>query len=90
MLFRQRLLEIACALERHYLTQGRYPATLDEIGASIPPEQRTDMDSRSLRYRAAADGSSFRVWSIGVNGKDDTGDPNVPADKNDDWSVSTE
>ena len=39
-----------------------------------------------FRYRTAPDGSTFRLWSVGRNGKDDTG----TKDAEDDWSFSTE
>ena len=85
-LFTQRLLRTACALERHYLMHRRYPAALSEISASMAPEVMTDIDGQPFRYRTAPDGSTFRLWSVGRNGKDDTG----TKDAWDDWSFSTE
>ncbi len=86
VLVRQQLLRTACAIERHYLAHRRYPVTLSEITASLPPEAMTDIDGQPFRYRTAPDGSTFRLWSVGRNGKDDTG----TKDAEDDWSFSTE
>ena len=67
----RRFLQVGCTLEQHYLVHRRYPASLSEISAALPPEALLDIDGQPLRYRPAADGSTFRLWSIGWNGVED-------------------
>lgn len=63
---------IACALERHRLAHGSYPATLAELVPDYLTAVPHDiMDGQPLRYRLA-DGK-FTLYSIGVNGTDDGG-----------------
>ncbi len=63
---------IACALERHRLAHGSYPATLAELVpdylAVVPHDI---MDGQPLRYRVT-DGK-FTLYSIGANAIDDGG-----------------
>lgn len=63
---------IACALERHRLAHGSYPATLAELVpdylAAVPDDI---MDGQPLRYRL--EDGKFTLYSIGVNGTDDGG-----------------
>ena len=59
---------------------------LAEIATSLPAEALNDIDGQPFRYLKSPDGSSFRLWSVGLNGKDDTG----TKDAWDDWSFSTE
>ena len=68
-----RLAGVACALERHRLRTGEYPATLAElVPALLPDVPRDPMDGRPLRYRRRDDGQ-FDLWSVGLNGRDDGG-----------------
>lgn len=64
---------VACALERYRLAKGQYPETLDALTppflAKVPPDV---MDGKPLRYRREAD-STYVLYSIGLNGKDDGG-----------------
>lgn len=63
---------IACALERHRLGRGGYPATLAELVPDYLAKVPHDiMDGQPMRYRLA-DGK-FTLYSIGVNGADDGG-----------------
>jgi hypothetical protein len=70
----QRLQAIlACALERHFLRHGSYPATLE----ALDPEFRgkndlLDVNSEKMHY-ALIPGGRFRLWSPGPDGRDDGG-----------------
>ncbi len=64
---------LACALERHFLRHGAYPASL----AGIDPDFRAGMDlldvnGESMHY-ALVPGGRFRLWSPGQDGADDGG-----------------
>lgn len=68
-----RLGEVACALERFRLASGKYPETLDEL----VPRQLTSvpldpMNRQPLKYQRNDDGG-YRMWSVGLNGRDDGG-----------------
>lgn len=69
--------EIACALERHFLTHQQYPETLSElisIGAIDP------WTGDPMRYTKTSDGR-YRLWSVGPDRVDDGGKRNLdPAD----------
>lgn len=68
-----RLAGTACALERHRLRTGAYPAALAELVPALLPEvPRDPMDGQALRYRRRDDGH-FDLWSVGLNGRDDGG-----------------
>lgn len=90
ILIQARVSRAAFALERHFLVHHRYPVALEQVSPASPPNTFIDIDGKPFRYRAAPDGTSFKLWSVGRNGKDDTSDPNVSANENDDWSISTE
>lgn len=63
----------ACALERHRLAHGTYPARLELLVPAFLPRLPVDMaDGQPLRYRCAADGQ-FVLYSVGLNGTDDGG-----------------
>ncbi len=63
---------LACALERFYLAEGKYPAALAELVpkylAKVPHEV---VSPEPMRYRAEAGG--YVLWSAGWDGKDDGG-----------------
>ncbi|HTH47062.1 MAG TPA: hypothetical protein VMB21_06095 [Candidatus Limnocylindria bacterium] len=64
---------IACALERHRLAHGTYPATLGELAPAYLTTVPTDwMSGDPFHYQRTEDGW-FRLWSVGPNGKDDGG-----------------
>lgn len=67
------LASIAIALERYYLKNKDYPATLDTLVPDYSPNLPMDIASQApFKYeRQSAD--SFRLWSIGWNQKDDGG-----------------
>jgi hypothetical protein len=67
----------ATALKRYQLHHGNYPPDLP----SLVPEYLTavpldPVDGNPLRYRANADGT-FLLYSIGPNGRDDGGNPEL-------------
>lgn len=64
---------VACALERHRLAHGAFPPSLAELVPAYLPSVPTDwMGGGPLHYERTDDGW-FRLWSIGLNGKDDGG-----------------
>ncbi len=71
---------VACALERHRLTQGQYPDTLEAL---VPawlkqvPADLLDPNGAKLRYHREA-GGGFALYSIGLNRVDDQGKPGSP------------
>lgn len=71
----------AIALKRCQLAQGKYPPDLKSLApeflATVP---RDPVDGKPLRYRLKADGT-FLLYSIGLDGKDDGGDPTNPTSK---------
>lgn len=73
MVAMSRLAETVCALERYRLAAGGYPKTLGELVprycTSVPLDP---VDGQPLRYSPEAEGG-FKLYSIGLNGKDDNG-----------------
>ncbi len=68
-----RLGETACALERHHLKAGTFPERLDElVPAFLAAVPLDPMTGKPLQYRRTDDGW-FRLWSVGLNGRDDGG-----------------
>lgn len=79
----QRLTLAAIALMRYKLRYGKWPESLDKLVPEFLVEAPRDpMDWKPLRYRVNAD-STFTMYSIGDNGKDDGGDPHTAADSAD-------
>lgn len=62
----------AIALERHRLRHGKHPSSLDtldpDLRETLPPDP---MSGSTLRYRLEPSGG-FTLWSVGLNGIDDT------------------
>lgn len=80
-----RLAVTACALERHRLRTGAYPAALAElVPALLPDVPRDPLDGQPLRYRRRDDGH-FDLWSVGLNGRDDGGVMLEDVDRTGDW-----
>ena len=71
----QAYLDLAIAatlLERHRLESGAYPSSFDELPAHLHRQLPLDkMSGQPFRYQK--EGDSFRLWSIGWDGKDDQG-----------------
>jgi hypothetical protein len=67
------LARVACALERHRLAEGEYPATLDVLAPRfIEKLPRDIINGLPLHYRRT-DGGRFLLYSVGWNGTDDGG-----------------
>ncbi len=65
----------AIAIKRYELRNGKLPSTLDSLIPEFLPVLPHDwMDGKILRYRLNAD-ETFTLYSVGVNGRDDGGDP---------------
>lgn len=73
MLFHRRCLIIACALEKHRLEQGSYPASLDTVRDDLRPFQVADpaRPPQLPGYRVEKEG--YVIWSAGPDAKDDGG-----------------
>ncbi len=68
---------IACGLERHFVAQGDYPATLDTLVPRfidrLPPDP---VNQQPFRYRLEAQ-DRFLLYSLGLNFKDNQGSAGV-------------
>jgi len=72
------LAQTACALERHWLAYGNYPASLAELVPTYLERVPLDVvNGQPLHYRPTADGK-FVLYSVGLDGKDDGGKPIDP------------
>jgi hypothetical protein len=64
---------IACALERHRLTNGQFPDALEALVPRFLDNLPHDLVTGGLpKYRRTADGG-YLLYSVGWNGKDDGG-----------------
>jgi hypothetical protein len=71
----QNVVVTAIALKRYELQHHQLPATLDELTPDLLKTVPIDcMDGQLLNYRPNADGT-FLLYSVGLNGRDDDGDP---------------
>lgn len=80
-----RGLRILVALRRYERAKGRWPESLDEIAGSLSNEILTDpLNHGPFVYQRA--GEAFRLYSMGLNNKDDDGrwDPDAGRD---DWLI---
>jgi hypothetical protein len=65
-------LAAALALRAYKLEKGIYPATLNElVPAYLPTIPQDVFDNKPLRYKR--DGATYKLWSIGPDGRDDGG-----------------
>jgi hypothetical protein len=73
----KQLIVTTIALKRYQLKHGNFPEKLSELTpeflAAVPLDP---VDGQPLRYRRNPDGT-FRLYSVGENGKDDGGDPSL-------------
>lgn len=71
--FLNQAAEIACALERYRLANGRYPASLKALGEFLPEENlpRDWVNDRPPQIRLTDTG--YLLWSAGWDRKDDGG-----------------
>ena len=64
----------ALGLKRYQLRNGQYPEKLDALVPDYLQTVLQDwMDGKPLRYKLNTDGS-FKLYSVGENGKDEAGD----------------
>lgn len=71
---------LACALERYYSANGRYPDTTEALVPRFATKLPHDLfDGQPLRYRPTADGR-YALYSIGWNAQDDGGKATGPDD----------
>jgi hypothetical protein len=74
------LAKTACALERHRLAHGEFPATLADLVPTFLKEVPRDLiRGQPLVYRRLED-QSFLLYSIGWNGVDNGGQPDTDLD----------
>ena len=66
------LARVGCALERHRLAHGSYPAALNALVPAYLEAIPLDLDRQPLRYRLQPNGS-FILYSIGIDLQDDHG-----------------
>jgi len=67
--------QVACALERYRLAEGRYPETTDALVPRFLEKLPHDlMGGQALKYRRTEDGG-FLLYSIGWDERDDGGVP---------------
>jgi hypothetical protein len=75
----RRVVVAAIALKRFQLKNGKLPGKLIELApeflASVPIDP---MDGQPLRYHPNPNGS-FLLYSVGMDGADDGGDPSLPS-----------
>jgi hypothetical protein len=68
----ERNLHVAFALAAYRADNGRYPARLDDLAPKYLAEVPNDLfTGRPLIYKPSEKG--YRLYSVGVNGKDDGG-----------------
>ncbi len=64
---------LACALERHFIKHGSYPATLEALDNEFRAgNDLLDVNGEVMHYALLAAGR-FRLWSLGPDGMDDGG-----------------
>jgi len=76
---REQQARAATALERFFARHGAYPAKLDELVPEFLPAVPLDpCDGKPLRYQQM-ESSRFKLWSVGVDMKNDGGKVTVDA-----------
>ena len=74
--------QIACALERYRLANGRFPESLDALAPKFISQLPHDViNGGAYKYRRAAD-DKFVLYSIGWNERDDNGTSETLKNKN--------
>lgn len=64
---------LACALERYYLKQNRYPEKLEQLVPEFLAKLPTDpLSGEPYRYMRD-ENARYKIWSVGWNEKDDGG-----------------
>ncbi len=84
----QRNLHLAFALAAYKADEKRYPKTLDALAPKYLPAILDDLFSgKALIYRPSENGTSYLLYSVGVNGKDEQGRGYDDDPRGDDLSV---
>jgi len=63
------LTHLAMALEIHYLSHHRYPATWDDLSPPLPAARLKDIDGQPIRYTTNPTGTWFTLTSTGADGR---------------------
>ncbi|VAX39593.1 hypothetical protein MNBD_PLANCTO02-2652 [hydrothermal vent metagenome] len=73
LLIRQKLGAIHFQLELYKRKKGKYPASLKELVPNFLPAipQERFVKGQELKYKS--NGKSFKLYSVGIDGKDDNG-----------------
>ncbi len=72
--FRRRCAILTCALHRHRLAQGAFPASLAELTTSLLPSPQTDPAKAGVPFGYRRTETGFLLWSTGHDRNDDGGD----------------
>ncbi len=72
----KELATAAMGVARFRLRNGTLPESVEELTGFGVEQPYDPMDGKPLRYRRETD-SGFILYSVGFNGIDDTGDPNI-------------
>ncbi len=76
----RQLAVTAIALKRYSLKHSEYPITLASLVPEFTPSvPRDPVDGKPLRYHLNTDGT-FKLYSIGEDGEDNSGDPTSPTE----------
>lgn len=76
----RRIAVVAIGIQRFQLASARLPGSLAELTPKFLDKVPADpMCGSPLRYRLESQ-SSFRLWSVGEDGRDDDGDPRPEQD----------
>lgn len=78
---------LACALERFHLANGKYPDRLEQLTPQFIQTSPHDLVTGNPLVYSVGPGDTYRLYSVGWNGKDDGGQPDLPMpnDKSPDW-----
>ncbi|MCC7376510.1 MAG: hypothetical protein IT581_17760 [Verrucomicrobiales bacterium] len=68
-----RLADTACALERYRLKHGAFPEQLAALVPDFLPTVPTDPMNRQPMHYQRTDNAWYKLWSVGLNGRDDSG-----------------
>lgn len=68
---------LACALERHRLAHGQFPASLEALVPSFIERLPSDIIKGGPLHYRRSDEDRFALYSIGWNGVDDGGEPGL-------------
>ncbi|MEZ6044786.1 MAG: hypothetical protein R3C11_04230 [Planctomycetaceae bacterium] len=81
---RYRLLRLAIRLEHHYLKEGVYPESLQELNPPPSPEEMEDIYQEEGPFSYERTHSGYQLYSWGYQGYDDGGKSSYWNEKGDD------